>query len=68
MLLGQLLVQTGRITDADLANALRAQPTLGLRLGEILMRCDCRGHRRFGRAAGLVCASAPGPVAQRCCG
>ena len=34
MLLGQLLVQTGRITDADLANALRAQPTLGLRLGE----------------------------------
>ncbi|MFN8735411.1 MAG: GspE/PulE family protein, partial [Betaproteobacteria bacterium] len=38
MLLGQLLVQTGRITDADLANALRAQPTLGLRLGEILMR------------------------------
>jgi hypothetical protein len=30
MLLGQLLVQTGRIADADLANALRAQLKPGL--------------------------------------
>jgi general secretion pathway protein E len=38
MLLGELLIRSGRISEADLANALRAQPALGLKLGEILVR------------------------------
>ncbi|HXF45999.1 MAG TPA: ATPase, T2SS/T4P/T4SS family [Burkholderiaceae bacterium] len=38
MLLGELLIQTGRISEADLANALRAQASLGLKLGAILVR------------------------------
>jgi general secretion pathway protein E len=38
MRLGDLLIQSGRITEADLAGALRAQPSLGLKLGEILIR------------------------------
>jgi general secretion pathway protein E len=38
MLLGELLIRSGRISEADLANALRAQPSLGLKLGEILVR------------------------------
>jgi general secretion pathway protein E len=44
MLLGELLIHTGRISEADLANALRAQPSLGLKLGEILVRLGALGE------------------------